>query len=222
MAWANGFVWDGFSVLLCEWSPAFRSANVHWFCSWDWGWKRLLRCQPRHSLCLGERELPARLSASCQLKELMTQIQAKHSAEAKREGGNLSSDDGSSAKLHHWSSQLRNTSHKRAMWFCVHGLVWKHTYMHVHTHTHNTFLFSHSQFLPELEYWDYHPPVEKAILGSWNDYYASLRFCDSRKVITRYYDSAGVSSCLFVPCVTLVSIPHRGKCWGKTTDTSWE
>lgn len=67
------------------------------------GWKRLLRCQPRHSLCLGERELPAWLSISCQFKELMTQIQAKHRTEAGGKGGNPISDEGFRAKHHHWT-----------------------------------------------------------------------------------------------------------------------
>lgn len=127
----------GFSFLpLCECSPAFRSANVHWFCYWDWGWKRLLRCQPRHSLCLGERELPARLSTSCQLKELMTQIQAKHWTEAKkrgREGSLFSSDESSSAKLHHWNLQLRGTHHTRRLRDFVFILCFENTDICTHT-----------------------------------------------------------------------------------------
>lgn len=78
MVLANAFLQDGFSfLLLCECSPAsILLTSIGSVTCLEW--KRLLRCQPRHSLCLGERELPAQLSVSCQLKELMTQIQAKH------------------------------------------------------------------------------------------------------------------------------------------------
>lgn len=152
-----------FSWSVC--SPAFHSANVHWFCSWIWGWKRLLRCQPRHSLCLGERELPARLSASCQLKEFMTQIQAKHWAEAKKRGREPQLRwrlQCQTASL----KQFRGTHHARGLWDFGFMLCFENTHICVHAHSY-TLPFSHTHadiLLPKILKL-LNTPVEKATLG---------------------------------------------------------
>lgn len=116
-------------------------------------WKRLLRCQPRHSLWLGERELPAQFWVSCQLKELMTQSQAKHWTKARgKGGGNLSSDQGLRAKRHRWTFHLGEPKPitLEAVWSWAWSLLWKH--LPVWTQR-LSFLPSHRQILPELEIW---------------------------------------------------------------------
>lgn len=171
MAWANGFLQDGFSfLLLCKYSPAFCSANVHWFSYWVWGWKRLLRCQPRHSLCSGEVELPARLSTSCQLKELMTQSQAKHWAESKkrrREPQLRWRLWCQTASLKH--STQGNPPHQKAGWFLCSCSALE---THIGAPTHISFLLhSHKHISPQAGILRLlYPPVGRAILGSWNDY----------------------------------------------------
>lgn len=150
MVSANAFLQDGFCfLLLCDCSPA--SILLMFIGSVTClGWKRLLRCQPRHSFCLGERELPAQLSVSCQLKEVMTQIQGKHWTEARGKGGNPSSDEGGRAKEHHWTFHLGEPKPitPEAVLSCVCSLLWKDLPMQAHR---EPFLPFYRHILPELD-----------------------------------------------------------------------
>lgn len=133
-------------------------------------------------------QLPAGPSTSCQLKEFMTQIQAKHWTEAEREGGDFSSVEGSSAKLHHQNIQLRRPNDLMSIPCFENTNVCIHTNLHRHT-------FSRTGILRL-----FHSAVEKAALGNQHDSEESLGLCDSTKVPTRCYDSAAVSSHCFWPC----------------------
>lgn len=133
--------------LLCECSPAFCSANVHWFYYWAWDGKGCLGVS-QSTLCLGEKKLPARLSASCQLKELMTQIQAKHWAEAKERERSLNSEE-NQCQTASPNIQLRRSHHAGKWGDCVFILCFEYT--HTRSHKLPPLFLSHRHILPWSE-----------------------------------------------------------------------
>lgn len=161
------FLQDGFSFLLCcECSPA--SILLMFIGSVTClRWKRLLRCQPRHSLCLGERELPAQFWVSCQLKELMTQSQAKHWTKARGKGGNLNSDQGLRAKQHRWTFHLGQPKPiaLEAVWSWACSLLWKHLPVWAQR---LPFLPSHRHILHEMEIWSSLTFLQEKLLSEAN------------------------------------------------------
>lgn len=119
------------------------------------------------------------------------------------------------ASLKH--STQENPSCQKARWFCVHSLLWKDKPMLTQTyflwHTYRD--ISPWAGILRLLYLPAKQKQKQKLLWEAGKVIKHLRFYDSRKVPTRRYDSAGVSSCPLLPCVTLVSIPYRGRCWGR-------
>lgn len=110
------------------------------------------------------------------------------------------------------------TCHSRAVPSYVCFLFWKHLPGQA---PRQLFLPSHGHIVPELELGgSLHLLVGKASLRSQHHSWASLGFFDSRKALTRWYDSARVSTCSRFPFRTEGGV--RGRRWtflGNNTET---
>ena len=133
MAWANGFLQCTFSFLfLCECSPAFCSANVHWFCYWVWDGKGCLGvsqdtpsvwgrriCQPDYPLPASLRSLWLRFKQNTELKQ------------KEREGASTQKKVPVPNCIAEHSTQEK-PSCRKVRWLCVHSLLWIHTHTRSH------------------------------------------------------------------------------------------
>ena len=137
MAWANGFLQDTFSFLfLCECSPAFCSANVHWFCYWVWDGKGCLGVSQDTPSVWGRRSCQPDYPLPASLRSLWLRFKQNTELKQKREGGSLNSEKRSSAKLHCWTFNSGEAIMPESeVTVCSFSALNTHTHTHTHTHT---------------------------------------------------------------------------------------
>lgn len=154
MAWANGFLKDGFSfLLLCKCSPAFCSANVHWFCYWLWDGKGCLgvsqdtpsvwgrwSCQPNYPLPASLRSLWLRFKQNTEPKQ------------KEREGTSAQMK----VLVPNCITETFNSGEPITSEGCVILCSCSALKIHICVRTHIPFSYTHTNtFLPKLEFWGY-------------------------------------------------------------------